>query len=313
MRNTIVTVFGGSGQIGRHVVRRLAERGARIRVPSRHPERAGYLRPMGAVGQIVIERSALGSDAGLAQHLAGAGAVVNLIATLHGSKQTFETLHHQLPMRIGKLAKAAGVARLVHVSAIGADSDAKSLYASSKGKGEIALREAFPEATILRPSVVFGPEDEFFNRFAKMAQLAPALPLIGGGQTRFQPVYVGDVADAVIAALVRDDARGRTYELGGPKVATFKELLGYLLQVLGRRRALIDLPWGLARFQARLVDWLPNPPISRDQISMLQQDNVVGEGAATLSDLGISPTPMELVVPDYVAPYARSRQRPRPA
>jgi uncharacterized protein YbjT (DUF2867 family) len=313
MRNRVVTVFGGSGQIGRYVVARLAERQALVRVPSRNPPRSGFLRPMGAVGQIVIERLSLGSDEALLRHIEGAYAIVNLVAILHGSKAHFEALHTALPERLGRLAGQAGVQRLVHVSAIGADPGAGSLYASTKGKGELALREAFPDATILRPSIVFGPEDQFFNRFARMAQLSPVLPLIGGGRTRFQPVYVCDVAGAIMAALLRDDAPGRTYELGGPKVYSFEELMRYMLKVLGRRRLLVNLPWAIARLQARLMELLPEPPLTRDQVEMLKTDNVVAEGALGLADLEITPTPLEVIVPDYLRTYASPAARMRQA
>jgi NADH dehydrogenase len=203
---------------------------------------------------------------------------------------------------VARLAAAAGAARLVHVSAIGADPQSPSAYGRTKAEGEQAVRAAFPGATILRPSIVFGPEDQFFNRFAGLARMLPCMPVIQGG-TRFQPVYVGDVADAVLAAAEREDAPGRTYELGGPRVATFRELLAYVLEVTGSRRPLVGIPPGIAALQARLGEFLPNPPLTRDQLLMLRRDNVVAEGAAGLADLGIAPKAMEAVVPGYLARF----------
>ncbi|HEX6141481.1 MAG TPA: complex I NDUFA9 subunit family protein [Geminicoccaceae bacterium] len=311
MRNQMVTVFGGSGFIGRYVVQRLARRDARIKVPSRTPNRVRHLQPMVSPGQIAIGPLNLGSEEALTRYLQGVHAVVNLIAILHERRSgQFETVHVDLPGRIGRAAKAAGVERLVHVSAIGADAGSSSAYARTKAGGERAMREAFPEAVILRPSVVFGPEDEFLNRFAAMARLLPALPLIGGGRTRFQPVYVGDVADAVLAGLTSPDAVGQTYELGGPRIYTFEELMRWLLRTIDRKRFLVPISFDLARLQGRILEHLPEPPLTRDQVELLKHDNVVGEGARTLADLGIRPTPMELIAPDYLVRYRASpRQR----
>jgi NADH dehydrogenase len=303
MRDEIVTVFGGAGFIGRHLVRRLAARGATVRVATRSPNTAGHLLPMGEVGQIVLAR--FGEDEATIRSLVeGASAVVNLVGILFERRAgDFDRVHGALPGRIATAARAAGVRKFVHVSAIGADPASPSLYARSKAAGERAVREAFPEAVILRPSIVFGPGDGFFNRFAAMARLAPALPLVGGGGTRFQPVYVGDVADAIVAALERPDAAGRTFELGGPKVYSFAELLRYVLEITGRRRLLVPLPWGLARLQARILELLPTPPLTRDQVSLLERDNVVSPGAPGLAELGITPTPLETVVPTYLQAY----------
>jgi uncharacterized protein YbjT (DUF2867 family) len=303
MRNRLITIFGGTGFIGGHVVRRLAARGARLLVISRDPAHGARLQPMGNVGQIVVERADLGSEEALGRAIDGAFAVINLIGILYETRrQTFRAVHAELPGRIAKLAAAAGVQRLVQVSAVGADLDSASAYARSKAEGERAVREAFPRATILRPSIVVGPRDGFFNRFAAMARLLPALPLIGGGRTRFQPVYVGDVADAIVAALERDDAPGRTFELGGPKVYSFAELMRYMLQVIGRRRLLVPISFELAMLLARLLELAPAPPLTRDQVELLKTDNVV-EGDALTLDLGITPTPIELVVPEYLALY----------
>ncbi len=306
MREQVVTVFGGAGFIGRHLVRRLAARGATVRVATRSPETAGHLLPMGEVGQIVLARFA-GDEAGLAGLVAGADAVVNLVGILFERRAgDFDRVHGELPGRIGAAARAAGVARLVHLSAIGADPASPAHYARSKAAGEAALRAAFPAAVVLRPSIVFGPEDGFFNRFAQMARIAPALPLVGGGRTRFQPVYVGDVAEAILAGLDRPELAGRTFELGGPRVYTFAELLAYVLRVTGRRRLLLPLPFAVARLQARLLELLPTPPLTRDQVSLLERDNVVAPGAAGLAALGITPTPVEVIVPSYLRAFARS-------
>lgn len=314
MRNRLITIFGGTGFIGRHVVRRLAMRHARIRVVSRNWAVHGCaLQPMGAVGQIVGGPLDLSSEDALREAFANNYAVINLIGILHETRrQTFAEVQAALPGRIARAARAAGVSRLVQISAIGADPASASAYARSKAEGEQAARAAFPEVVILRPSIVVGPEDGFFNRFASMARLLPALPLIGGGHTRFQPVCVGDVATAIVAALERDDARGQTYELGGPEVYSFAELMRYMLQVIGRKRLLVPLSFELARLQARLLEWLPEPPLTRDQVELLKSDNVVAPDAKTLQDLGITPTPIELIVPDYLARY-RSRPAQRMA
>jgi NADH dehydrogenase len=303
MRDEIVTVFGGAGFIGRHLVRRLAARGAAVRVATRSPNTAGHLLPMGEVGQIVLARFAE-DEATLSSLVEGASAVVNLVGILFERRAgEFERVHGALPGRIGAAAREAGVGRLVHVSAIGADPASPSLYARSKARGEEAVRSAFPGAVVLRPSIVFGPEDSFFNRFAAMARISPVLPLVGGGGTRFQPVYVGDVAEAILAGLDRPETAGRTFELGGPKIYTFKELLEYVLRVTGRRRLLVPIPFALARLQARFLELLPDPPLTRDQVALLERDNVASPGAPGLAELGITPTPLEVVVPSYLAPY----------
>jgi len=304
MRHRLITVFGGTGFIGRHLIHRLAARGARIQVITREPARARDLQPMGNVGQIVARRADLSSEEALARTLERSWAVVNLVGILYErGRRTFQAVHVDLAARIARTAAAVGAEHLQHVSAIGADAEATAAYARSKAAGERAVREAFPGATVFRPSIVVGPEDGFFNRFAEMARFSPFLPLIGGGRTRFQPVYVGDVGDAMIAALEREDAPGRTFELGGPQVYSFEELMRYMLEVIGRRRLLIPISFGLATFQARFLEWLPVPPLTRDQVELLKRDNVVAEGARTLADLGVTPTPIELVVPDYLARY----------
>ncbi len=310
MKNDLVTVFGGSGFLGRYIVRRLAAEGARVRVVCRHPHKAIHLKPMGEVGQITLERGNVTRIDDLGRFVEGASYVVNLIGILfEKGAQTFDTVQAETPARIAEAAAAARVRQLVQLSAIGADATSEAAYARTKAAGEAAVRRHFPDAVVLRPSVVFGPEDDFFNRFGKMAQISPFLPLIDGGGTRFQPVYVDDVARAVLVALTDKSARGETFELGGPTVYTFKQLLEYLLSLLDRRRALINLPANVARFQARFTELLPSPPLTRDQIALLASDNVVAAEAKTLNDLGIQATPLEVIVPTYVERYARRHSR----
>ncbi len=273
------TVLGGSGFIGRYIVQRLAAKGTVVAVVSRHAGDAGFLRPQGDVGQIALIDAGLGDEARLAAAVAGADAVICSVGILYErGRQTFDAVHVQGPALLARLAQAAGVKRFVHISALGADVDSPSAYARSKAEGEAAVRAGFPGATILRPSIVFGPEDSFFNRFAVLALYLPALPLIGGGMTRFQPVYVGDVADAAVAALDRHEAPGRIYQLGGPRIYTFK---------------------------AFFLERLPGAILTRDQVKLLERDNVVAPGSPGLGDLGITPTAVELVLPTYLEAYRR--------
>jgi NADH dehydrogenase len=296
-----VTVFGASGFIGRYVVQRLAQRRLAVVAAVRNPERAGALRPMGDVGQIAPLRADVADEAETRAAIVGADAVVNLVGTLYDrGAHGFDALHRDAAARIGRLAKALGVGRVVHVSALGADPGSTALYARSKAEGEQALREVFPAAVIHRPSVVFGPEDDFFNRFASMVRSFPVLPLIGGGNTRFQPVYVADVADAIVETLLGEAHAGRTYELGGPRIYTFKELLELLQAELGRRRWMMSIPWGLAKLEARFLELLPTPPLTRDQVELLRHDNVVGAEALGFAALGLAPTAVEIILPTYM-------------
>jgi NADH dehydrogenase len=307
MRLARATVLGGSGFIGRYIVQRLAAKGAVVAVVSRHARDAGFLRPLGDVGQIALIDAGLGDEARLAAALDGADAVVSSVGILYErGRQSFAAVHVHGPARLARLAQAAGVRRFVHISALAADIQSSSAYARSKAEGEAAVRAGFPGATILRPSVVFGPEDSFFNRFAALAIYLPALPLIGGGMTRFQPVYVGDVAAAVMAALTRPEAGGRIYQLGGPGIYTFRELMELMLREIRRRRALISIPFGLARFEAFFLEHLPGRPLlTRDQVRLLEHDSIVQQGAPGLADLGISPTAVEPVLPTYLEAYRR--------
>ena len=306
MRHRPTAVLGGSGFIGRYIVKRLAAQGEMVLVGCRHAEDARLLKPMGLVGQIETVNLAIEDEALLPAFLAGKEALVNCVGILQESGgQRFERAHHTGPARLARLAREAGVARLVHFSALGADARSRSAYARTKAEGEEAVRDAFPTATILRPSVVFGPEDKFFNRLGAMALFAPVMPLIGGGHTRFQPIYVGDVADAALRCLDDPATAGRTYELGGPKIYTLRELTELLLAEIHRHRPLVDLPFGLAEFQARILSLLPNAPLTPDQVELLRQDSVVAAGAMSLQTLGIAPTPVEAILPTYLDRFRR--------
>ncbi len=300
---SVATVFGGSGFLGRYVVKRLAAAGYVTRVAVRDPEGAMFLRPMGRVGQIVPMYASLGHEATLARAVEGVELVVNLVGILAERRAgDFQRIQAEGAGRVATLAAAAGAKRMVYLSAIGADPASPSLYARSKAQGESAVLAAMPSATILRPSVVFGAEDHFFNRFAAMAQVLPFMPVISG-ETEMQPVYVGDVADAVMAGLFGLDTAGKTYELGGPQIWTFREILAYILQETKRARRLVNVPMNLARFQAALAEKLPTKPFTRDQLLMLSRPNVVTAGMPGLTELGILPTPIELVVPEYLGRY----------
>ncbi len=304
----LITVFGGSGFIGRHAVQALARRGHRIRVAVRRPDLAGHVLPLGMVGQIKPIQANLRYRWSIDRAVEGADAVVNLVGILkeHG-RQTFDAVQGFGPRAIGEAARAAGIGNVVHLSAIGADQPSTVGYIRTKAEGENGIRETVPEAVILRPSIVFGSEDQFFNRFAAMARMSPALPLIGGGTTRFQPVYVGDVGEAIARAVDGKAHPGTIYELGGPEVLTFRACLEQVLKVTQRKRLLVPLPWFAARFIGRIGDVLPGAPITSDQVRMLRFDNVVSADAErdkrTLQGLGIEPTALEIVLPTYLARF----------
>lgn len=306
MRYRRIVVVGASGFIGRYVVKHLAAEGAVIAAVGRTASSAGYLRPMGDVGQIALIDANIADRKRLAPLVEGADGVVDAAGILfQRGRQRFHTLHETGPAGLAALAAAAGVRRFVHISALGADPASPALYGRSKAAGEAAVRAAFPAATILRPSLIFGPEDSFFNRFAAIARVSPLLPLIGGGRTRFAPVFVGDVAAAVAAALDREDAPGRTYELGGPHVETLRALFELILRETDRRRLLLPVPFGLAMVPALLSELLPQPLLTRDQVRMLQRDSVPTPGAAGLAALGIEPTALELILPTYLNRFRR--------
>jgi uncharacterized protein YbjT (DUF2867 family) len=300
---SVATVFGGSGFIGRYVVQRLASHGYVVRVAGRDPVAAQFLATAGQVGQVVPIYAPITQAEPVARAVQDATVVVNLVGILAERRAgDFQRIHADAAGALAQAAAAAEVPWLVHVSAIGADPASPSAYGRSKAAGEQAVRAGFPAATILRPSVVFGAEDQFLNRLGWFAALSPVMPVICG-QTRMQPVYVGDVADAIVAALLREDAAGRLYELGGPDALTFREIVAYVLKVTQRNRRLVAIPTGLARLPAAFAERLPGKPFTRDQLAMLGRDNVVAAGAAGLDALGIVPTPMELIVPSYLDQY----------
>lgn len=318
--NTIVTVIGGSGFVGRSVVHRLAQAGYRIRVASRRPALATHLLPAGKVGQIALVRADIRDEAALAAAINGAEHVVNLVGILKESGgQRFAAIHAEGAGRVAQLAAKAGVSRLIQISAIGASKASRSAYARTKAEGEERARAAFPDVTILRPSIVFGPGDGFFTRFASLMRMIPLLfPVFGGGGTKFQPVLAGDVADAVLNAIADERTCGRAYELGGPSVYTFKELLAYTAHVIERKRVFVPIPFFLLDLGAVLTGWLPFAPVTLDQARQLRVDNVVGVGpdaasVGTLEDLGVAqPTAIEAVVPSYLYAYRRTGQYAEP-
>ncbi len=310
--DTLVTIFGGSGFLGRHVVRALARRRYRIRVAVRRPDLAGHLQPLGSVGQIHAVQANVRDARSIEAAARDSDIIINLTGILfERGRQRFETVHHVGAEGIALAAAACG-ARMIHVSALGADENSPSLYARTKALGEKAVLAATPEATLFRPSVVFGPEDDFFNRFAAMARMSPVLPLIGGGGTRFQPVFVGDVAEAIAAAAEKKTRAGATYELGGPEVLTFRQLMEFVLKTIDRKRLLVPLPFELAKLNAKILQFLPKPPLTPDQVELLKVDNVVSEAAKsqgrTFADLGIEPTSIAVVVPAYLWRFRKSGQ-----
>ena len=330
MSERIVTIFGGSGFLGRHLIQKLAHDGALIRATVRRPESAGFLRPMGGVGQIALIQANVRDDESVARAIEGASEVVNLSGILvERGRQRFAEVHARAPGRIARAAAAAGVDKLVHISAIGADSMANSAYARSKAAGEQALREAYPNATILRPSVMFGPEDDFFNKFSALARISPVLPVffkmrqrpkfrieglylmpeIKAGATRMQPVHVSDVAHAVERVLSSGSGKcdGKTYELGGPTIYSFRELMELVARETQHKRLLVPVPYIAADVLGFVAQLLPEPPFTLDQAKMLRADNVVSEDALTLNDLGIAASPAELILPTYLHRFRRAR------
>lgn len=314
LRDEIITVFGGSGFVGRYVVRALAKAGYRVRVATRRPHLAQDLRVMGVVGQVQLVQANLRVPASVERALEGSHGVVNLVGVLAESgRQTFARLHAAGARTVAEAAAAAGIERVVQVSAIGASADSASRYARTKAEGEAAMLDAVPTATILRPSVIFGSEDGFFNMFANMARYAPALPLFGGGKTRFQPVFVGDVAKAVLFAFENDSARGQTYELGGAGIYSYAELMRFILDTIDRPRFLVPLPFAIGNViatlaqAAALVPFVP-AVLTRDQVTQLQSDNVVGDDALGLDAMDVVPETIEAVVPTYLERYRRYGQ-----
>lgn len=306
--STLVTIFGGSGFIGRYIVQVLARTGARLRVAVRRPEQAEHLQPLGEAGQIALVQANVRNRDSVRRAAQDADALIYLPGVLFESgRQTFHAVQAVGPGLAAEAARDFGVRALVHVSAIGADRNSPSAYARAKAEGESAVLRAFPEAVILRPSVVFGPEDQFLNRFAAMARILPVTPLVGGGRTRFQPVYVGDVARAAEAALDGRAQAGAVYELGGPEVLTLREVFDRIAAWTGHRRPCLPLPFWLAKLQALILGLLPTPPLTVDQVRLLERDTVVSAEAIrerrTLQALGVEPQPMSAIAPAYLAMY----------
>ena len=327
----IVTIFGGTGFLGRHIVQRLAREGWGIRVATRRPELAGFLRPCGDVGRVAPVQANVRNEESIRRAVAGADAVVNLTGLLYErGKQTFYAVHVAAAERIARAAADAGASHLLHVSALGADAASPSEYARSKAAGEAAVREAFPDATVFRPGLVFGPEDDFFNRFASMVRLVPVLPLFfdrlprmkldglfltpefEAGTTRFQPVFVGDIAEAAHRALAGDAAQGRTYELGGPSVYSYAELMALVARETGRKAFFVPVPFFVAAVLARFVQFAPTPPLTPDQVKLLRIDNVAAPEAAGLADLGVTATAAELILPTYLRDHRRGGSESAP-
>ncbi len=308
MDRRLVSVLGGSGFLGRHIVRRLAADGWIVRVAVRDPEATSFLRTMGEPGQIVPVATDITNTASVRLAVKGATSVINLVGILYErGRRTFERIHVEGARTVAAASREAGAWRLVHVSAIGANPHSAAAYARTKALGEDAALAEFPEATILRPSVVFGPEDDFFNRFAAVARIAPVLPVF---DTRLQPVYVADVARAVSVVLDRADTAAETYELGGPRVIAFREVMELVMAETGRRRMLLPVPFAAAEFAALFLERLPVPPLTRDQVKLLATDNVVAPGALGLPDLGIEATAVETILPAYLDRYRRPGRPP---
>ncbi len=311
----LVTIYGGSGFVGRYIARRMAKEGWRVRVAVRRPNEAMFVKPYGVVGQVEPVFCNIRDDASVSLALQGADAVVNCVGVLNElGKNGFDAVQTEGAERIARLAAEHGVARMVHISAIGADAQSDSSYSRTKAEGEAAVLAHMPGAVILRPSIIFGTEDQFFNRFAAMTRLGPFLPLVGA-ETRFQPVYVDDVAQAAVQGVVGQAAAG-VYELGGPEVKTFRALMQQMLAVIYRRRVIIGMPFFAAKVMAGVLDIMKfvsfqlfsNPILTRDQLKNLRRDNVVGEESKGLADLGIEPTTMDSVLPEYLWKFRPSGQ-----
>ena len=299
-----VTIFGGSGFVGRYVVQKFADKGDRIRVAVRNPVAAQFLKPLGQVGQITPVQVFLSSSESLTQVIKGSDVVINLVGILcEKGSQTFEALHVDGARNIAETAFDLGIPTLLHMSALGANKNSSSRYALTKARGEEMVLKHFPEAILFRPSVLFGNEDSFLNRFAQMALLSPFLPLIGGGHTRFQPIYVGDVAECFLNASFAKEAKGNTYELGGPFIYSFKALMIYLLQTIQRRRIFLPLPFPLAKMIATITQFLPTPPLTPDQVELLKTDTILSRQALTGEDLGVQSKALEAIAPLYLARY----------
>lgn len=306
MTDKLVTVFGASGFVGRYLVKRLAQEGVRIRAAVRRPDSAHFLKPMGRIGQIMPVQANLRDESSVRAAIEGADSVINLVGILNQTrKQKFDVLHEEGPERIARLSQELGVSRLIHLSSLGVSAGAPSNYLRSKFAGEEGVREAFPDATIIRSSVMFGQEDEFFNLFALILRLTPVFPLLNGGQAKLQPIYVGDVADAIMASLDDGATKGRMLEIGGPQVVTLQEILEFVARTTERNRLFVPQPYPFSLMTGAFLGLLPSPLLTKDQVRSLKVDNVVtGENA--LEAFGIHPQTIESVVPTYLARYRRS-------
>ena len=310
MASKRITVFGGSGFLGRQIVKSLAAEGVSIRVAVRHPERASFLERMGRDGQIELVWGDVWDERAVARAVKQSASVINTVGHyVEKSGATFDAIHGQGAHNVARQAGNAGVERLIHISGVGADPASDSPYVRARGIGEDLVKGAFEGVTILRPSVLFGPDDSFFNTLAGLARQAPALPLFGMGRTKLQPVFVGNVAEACVRVLADPSTQGKVYELGGPRIYTYKALMNLVLEHVGKRRALVPVPFFVWDALAALLSGLANPPLTRDQVKLMKSDNVVGETALTLEDLGIDPTPVEEVLPTYID---RSTKPPTP-
>ena len=309
MKQKIATIFGASGFIGRHLIRRLTEKDFRIIVATRSPYLHGHLKPLGNPGQIDLEKVNLFEEENLRTLIKNSDVVINLVGILYeNKKQKFEDIHVKFPALLSKLCNEQNIKKLVHISALGINETANSQYMQSKLKGEKNILNNFNRSVILRPSIIFGPEDKFFNQFASLAEFFPALPLIGGGLTYFQPIYVGDVVKSIVTILEKEEINKNIYELGGPQTFTFKELMEILLRQIKKKRFLVPIPFLFAKFQAKILQLLPKPLLTTDQVEMLKYDNIVTNKYPTLKDLKISPKTLESVLPDYIWRFRKGGQ-----
>ena len=309
MKQKIATIFGASGFIGRHLISNLTEKDFRIIVATRSPYLYGYLKPLGNPGQIDLEKVNLFEEENLRTLIKNSDVVINLVGILYeNKKQKFEDIHVKFPALLTKLCNEQNIKKLVHISALGINETVSSQYIQSKLKGEKNILNNFNRSVILRPSIIFGPEDKFFNQFAALAEFFPALPLIGGGLTYFQPIYVGDVVKSIVTILEKEEINKNIYELGGPQTFTFKELMEILLKQIKKKRFLVPIPFSFAKFQAKILQLLPKPLLTTDQVEMLKYDNIVTNKYPTLKDLKISPKTLESVLPDYIWRFRKGGQ-----
>ena len=297
----IIGIFGAGGFIGKHLIRRLTKLDYRIKVATRNPYLKGYLKPLGNPGQIELFKTNIFNSEEVKQVLKNCDYVINLIGILYETKkQKFNQIHAYFPYLLSNLCNELGIKKIIHISALGVKEKHDSKYMQSKLEGEKNIQERFKSSIILRPSVVFGPEDKFFNTFASFAQFSPILPLIGGGKTKFAPVYVGDIAKAIVKTLEVDNSEPKIYELGGPENYTFKQLMQILLSEIKKKRFLISVPFNVAKFQSYFLQILPNPPLTPDQVEMLKYNNIVSGEYSTLQDLGISGKNIHSILPKYI-------------